>query len=262
MRRLWSLLPCVVAMSTPASALSVEEQLAACRAGPPALRNECFNAIGETQPPNPAGKWRITETTSPVDDSPTVVGILFERDPSGDLALFLRCREGQTEAYFSGSTFLGISRGIAGLYRINRETAVQTTFNSSVNGKAAFLPRPITFMHSLPPDGSLFVRLIAFDGRVSEGSFDLFGIEVVRTKVGNACGPRRSGASRAPAALPFPLAAPIPTERPHDIGGSNVNPVTEEFRDFNSLPPNARTFLESSPPTTEELNKAAAGNGR
>ena len=129
--------------------------------------------------------WSIVESKSPADDSPQFrAGMVV-----GDTALILRCRDQKTEAAFSTkSTNLG-DKPITIRFRINSEEPIKEAWLPSVDGRAAFAPKPMDFIRALPDDGRVFIRAVDADGKNKDANFVLSGsgLSEIRDKIGRAC---------------------------------------------------------------------------
>ena len=76
----------------------------------------------------------------------------------GDAALILRCREQKTEAAFSTKdTYLG-DKPVTMRFRINSEDPIKEIWRPSVDGRAAFAPKPEDFIRALPDSGRVFIN--------------------------------------------------------------------------------------------------------
>ena len=129
--------------------------------------------------------WSIVENKSPADDSPQVsAGMVV-----GDAALILRCRDQKTEVAFSTkSTNLG-DNSVTVRFRINSEEPIKEVWRPSVDGRAAFAPKPMDFIRALPDDGRVFIRAVDADGKNKDANFVLLGsgLSEIRDKIGRAC---------------------------------------------------------------------------
>jgi len=158
-----------------------------------AMRLKCFDGIelGQVEPGSPEPKketeWSVTESKSPLDDSPEVLAVLAASEGAGSLVL--RCKEKKSEAMFSPGrfSFLGSSEQIKVLARIDEGKLIQTRWSPSTSGNGAFAPSPIQFMRSLPDDGKLFLRAFSYNGTPSDSTFALGKVSSVRDKIGAAC---------------------------------------------------------------------------
>jgi hypothetical protein len=127
--------------------------------------------------------WSIVEGTSPVGNSPQFSAGLVV----GDAALILRCREERTEAAFSTrDTYLG-EETVTVRYRIDLQAPVKEVWRSSMNGRAAFAPKPEDFIRALPDSGRVFIRTIAADGNNKDANFQLAEVSEIREKIARAC---------------------------------------------------------------------------
>jgi hypothetical protein len=91
---------------------------------------------------------------SPTDNSPQIgAGLVV-----GEAALILRCREQKTEAAFSTKdTYLG-DKPVTVRFRINSQDPIKEVWRPSMNGLAAFAPKPEEFIRALPDSGRIFIR--------------------------------------------------------------------------------------------------------
>ncbi len=142
-------------------------------------------------PPGPAGPvtasqrsgWSIIEDKSATGNSAQFsAGIIV-----GDTALILRCREQRTEAAFSTeNTDLG-EESVKVRYRINLNEPIHQAWRSSINGLAAFAPKPVDLIRALPDNGRIFIRTIASDGNNKDTNFIISGTSAIRDKIARAC---------------------------------------------------------------------------
>jgi hypothetical protein len=127
--------------------------------------------------------WSIVEDSSAAENSPQFSAGLVV----GDAALILRCREEKTEAAFSTrDTYLG-RENVTVRYRLDRQEPIKEIWRASVNGRAAFAPKPEDFIRALPDDGRVFIRAIAADGNNKDANFQLAGVSEIKDKIARAC---------------------------------------------------------------------------
>lgn len=170
-------------------------------------RLRCFDGLfveGKQSAPKAADEtpatWSITESKSPLDDSPQVSANLDaagERSLMGGPTLVLRCKEKKTEAYFVTTTYLG-SDPTKVLVRINEGKILETSWSPSTDGRAVFAPSPIPFIRALPDNGKLFIRATG-RGSPADGEFNLGNVTEVREKISQACRWSGPGEARPPA---------------------------------------------------------------
>jgi hypothetical protein len=145
--------------------------------------------------------WLVSESKSPVDDSVRISAVL--ESTKKNAGFVLRCHEGITDAYIHFRTYLGSVQSLRLIYRINDQPPVETRWNPSREGAAVFVPTmplAITFIRSLPDDGTLNVRIHDFQGNNEDLSFLLGPVGQVRDKLSSACHwPPQGQASQPPA---------------------------------------------------------------
>jgi hypothetical protein len=128
-------------------------------------------------------RWSIVENKSPTNDGRQLSAALVV----ADAALILRCRGQTTEVAFSTKdTDLG-DESVTIRYRIDSEDPIKEVWRSSMDGRAAFAPKPVDFMRSLPDNGRVFIRAIAADGQNKDVNFRFSGVSEVRDKIRHAC---------------------------------------------------------------------------
>ena len=142
--------------------------------------------------------WSIVENKSPTNDGTQLSAAMVV----ADAALILRCKDRTTEAAFSTkNAYLG-DGSVTVRYRINSESPIKEVWRSSMDGRAAFAPKPMDFIRSLPDSGRVFIRAIAADGQNKDANFKLSGVSEVRDKIGHACnwssGPNDSTGTTTP----------------------------------------------------------------
>lgn len=182
-------------------------------------RLKCFDEIGaqqdqgktETTATEPA-KWEYETDKSPIDDSPQVSASL---KGAGNTLLVLRCKERLTEAAFvPGQYFVnGSGNNVPAIVRLNEDSPVRTTWSASTNGSAAFAPRAIDFIRSLPDGGKLFIRITGFQGRTADGLFQLADVSTARAKIEEACHWSTPKADRVETAIKKQAAKPRPAKQ-------------------------------------------------
>ena len=127
--------------------------------------------------------WSIVKDKSPTDNSPQISAGLVV----GDAALILRCREQKTEAAFSTrDTYLG-DESVTVRFRIDLQDPVKEFWRSSMNGRAAFAPKPEDFIRALPDSGRVFIRALTATGENKDTNFVLSGVTEIREKIGRVC---------------------------------------------------------------------------
>lgn len=198
-----SILSVPVALAEPET--EMKRAIAKCAAvADSVLRAQCYDelarSIGLDAPKVAAsskGKWRLSEKSSPIDDSKTVVGIL-DADaavPVGPYKrsqpkLILRCSENVTSAYLVYNVFLG-SDEMEVTTRTDSDRALTWNWNISNDHNAVGLwegGTAIPFIKTMLGKERLVVRLTPYSESPVTVSFTLNGLDSVVASVGDTCG--------------------------------------------------------------------------
>ena len=140
------------------------------------LITACLPSLGSSAAPL---TWSIVEDKSPPQISAGLV--------VGDAALILRCREQKTEAaYSTKDTYLG-DKPVIVRFRVNSQDPIKEVWRPSMNGLAAFTPKPEEFIRALPDSGRVFIRALTAAGENKDTNFILSGVSEIREKIGRAC---------------------------------------------------------------------------
>jgi PDZ domain-containing protein len=129
--------------------------------------------------------WSITESRSPRDGSPQILGTLASTD--GSAWLGLRCEEKKTEAYVNTSSLLGVRDMRRVIYRLDEGKPFDVRWAPSITGNRVFSPSGIAFIKSLPDKGKLFFRVFGFDGTPIDATFELVSGAELKNKIALAC---------------------------------------------------------------------------
>jgi len=169
-------------------------QLRACSMLEQAERLECLDKLSRNIAPPPrqapaAGNWIVSETTSPVDYTPTVTATTSHQGPDGSVTqLSIRCRGGRTELAVTGTAISRSGADFTISYRVNDDQAVQlAAARPSFGAGAAFTGDVVRLLQSLPEEGGIAIRLSSRAGAAHEGYFFLNGLKTARDKVSTAC---------------------------------------------------------------------------
>jgi hypothetical protein len=170
-------------------------QLRACSQMERAARLECLENLSRhiARPPRPAAagdNWLVSETTSPVDYSPTVVvtALSHGAPDSSTMQLSIHCRAGRTELVVAGPTITHRGEEYAISYRVNDDPPVQlAAASASFGAGVAFRGEVVRLVQSLPEQGEIVVRLSTRIGAAQEGRFPLSGLRMAREKLAAAC---------------------------------------------------------------------------
>lgn len=169
--------------------------LRACAAMEFAARLECLDKLSRSieptdRPARGEGNWIVSETTSPIDYTPIVTATTLAHGGAENslTRLTINCRGGRTELSVSGPALPRGNPDFFIIYRINDTQPLQVAGGAASFGSGiAFRADIVQFLHSLPDEGGLNVRLVSRAGTAFEGQFALAGLKVVRDRVAVAC---------------------------------------------------------------------------
>jgi hypothetical protein len=144
-------------------------------------------------PARPTGtNWLISETTSPVDYSPLVTGLMHSTSKVKDSpsALLVRCVGERTELLVRTDGTWTATRGheLRVDYQVNDQPAVGLQWILSSDGKTAtYKDDPVSFFQSLPDAARLKINVADRASSSHEATFQTDGWDVVRNKIATAC---------------------------------------------------------------------------
>ena len=136
--------------------------------------------------------WVISETTSPVDYSPLVTGLMHSTSKVKDApsAFVVRCVGERTELLVRTDGTWNATRGheLRVDYQVNDQPAVGLQWILSSDGKTAtYKDDPVSFLQSLPDAARLKINVADRASSSHEATFQTDGWDVVRNKIGTAC---------------------------------------------------------------------------
>jgi hypothetical protein len=169
-------------------------QLRACAMMEQAERLECLDKLSRNIAPaagaaSAATNWIISETTSPVDYTPTVTASISHHGSDGSsMQLSIHCRRGRTEMVVTGPAVSSGGEHFTIFYRVNDDQPVQlAAVRPSSGAGAAFTGDVVRLLQSLPEEGGITIRLSTRTGPALEGYFLLGGLKTARDRVSAAC---------------------------------------------------------------------------
>ena len=141
--------------------------------------------------------WVIRESVSAIDDSKTIVAVL-RADSSvrawpGTRAtpeLFVRCSKGAFDAFIHlgvAPTKNRTTGTVDMLIRFDKEEARDPGATLSQDGRAVFIPNPVSFIEELRVSDRLALRFTPFNSGPQETTFILRGVEAAVSKLLEAC---------------------------------------------------------------------------
>jgi len=170
------------------------------------LRLACYDTLARslgltvrTSPlsPRSRGKWQVSITTNPLDDSQTVTLFLDAneatstwRDP---VYLVLRCRGNKTEAYIRWHDYLGSEARVT--WRIGSGEAQTALWPVSTNSESTFYPSNwftpdavVAFIKELLTVDQFVAQVTPYGESPITAVFDLTGLTNVIDPLREACG--------------------------------------------------------------------------
>lgn len=138
------------------------------------------------------GKWSVSATVSPIDDSKNVTLSLEANESVGARyrrvtpTLILRCKEKKTDAYITWDAYLGLEETSV-LTRLDDRPASRSEWSLSTDNKATFAPQPKTFIKTLLGHSRLVSQVTPYSESPVLVTFDLAGLDVALKPLSDAC---------------------------------------------------------------------------
>lgn len=126
------------------------------------------------------GKWNISETINPLDDTKRV--ILDVESSTGRSrwgkvpTLILRCQSNKTEMYILWDDYLGRDSQPVTI-RVDSQGAVTLDWALSTDSKATFAPQPITLLKELLNSSKFIAQTIPYNSNPVTAVFDISGLD-------------------------------------------------------------------------------------
>ncbi len=177
-----------------------------------AMRLSCYdNAVSvlslQPSPSTSAVKERSWEITEQTDEPRSISGTLIGEKTG---TLVLRCRGNRTEVSVDfGSALKPNNDRVRIVYRINDAKDVEGHWNVSQNAKDASPPKPISFVRSLPNDGTLSIQAVNDHNLLSTETFKLGEMSELKAKLGSLCQWPEPLTSAQKRSIPLPRSSPI-----------------------------------------------------
>jgi len=129
--------------------------------------------------------WEVRDEKSPLDDSPLFTASL--RSSDGKASLVMRCKDRKTEVAVTKWGFVKCGTDVRVVYRIDREQAVETPWNSHSSCVLAIAPSPIPFIRALTDQGKIYFRIFDHHDAPYDALFNLGKVSEVRSRLADAC---------------------------------------------------------------------------
>jgi type VI secretion system protein VasI len=198
-----SIVPVLAAlMFTAPAALAQEAGLLACsEVGPDSERLACYDSLAarlsSDDSERESAKWRVRESTSPIDDGP-VVHMMLEADTTvedlvaGEVRpkLWVTCEEGQVAAYVDWGFTIGGGRKLLTV-RLDREEAedavleISNSFESIGSWKSENVVR---YLERMLDHNQFTVRTTSMSNDPLVAEFDIRGFDEAVKPLRAACG--------------------------------------------------------------------------
>lgn len=127
------------------------------------------------------GAWDASSSTSPVDDSTTILLSLSALNPVSSRVggvtprITIRCKQNQTDFIVHWSTFIN-NDDTAVLTRIDKDKAQTTSWNVSTDYVSTFARNPIPLIKSMQGKSTLIVGVTPHSSSPLIAEFDITGI--------------------------------------------------------------------------------------
>lgn len=137
-------------------------------------------------------KWTISESTNPLDDSPTVVLRLEASTGSSRLgerpSLILRCMQNETDVYVNWNDYLG-SDAISVTSRLGRAESQTSRWGLSTDNTSTFYPgRTTAFIREIAAVDTLVLNTTPYNESPVTAVFDVRGLSAELAPLQRACG--------------------------------------------------------------------------
>jgi len=190
-------------MTGNASAQSVpDKDIATCAAISSVVeRLSCFDDLAknhkltattqDTSSPG-KGKWLTQTDKDPLNDKAIYTATLPADSGTtgrfgGPIVLSVRCEGNKTEMYINWSSFLGLE-GIPTTYRIDKQKAIRSGWDSSTDHKAAFFPRsPIPTLKKIADSTSFVASVTPYGENPVTAVFDTTGAAEALSDIRKGC---------------------------------------------------------------------------
>lgn len=160
-------------------------------------RLECYDKENGYKPnnqgkSNAVGKWKLTESTSPIDDSKTIKLSLTTKDKvragiqSGSPILILRCMEDKTSLYVDWGTFISTADPRITL-RVDKDKATSEYWRVASNHEVSFSPNAIPAIKSMVGKNNLMLQVTPFSDQTYTVNFDITGLDNAIKPLRDAC---------------------------------------------------------------------------
>jgi hypothetical protein len=156
------------------------------------LSRELADRNGQNSAEPAARSWILSETTSPVDYSPTITATTLSQPGEKDApaTFVIRCRNKRTELLVGteGSWRASRANEVQVDFKIDDQPTIRMQWMASADGRMVhFKGDASRFLRSLPNGRRIIINVTDGQGMAHEASFQLAGLDAIRQKISAAC---------------------------------------------------------------------------
>jgi type VI secretion system protein VasI len=210
-----------------------DKEIAECSAKNGDLdRLECFDAMSKRHSLNApqsapsgitgsTGKWAVSNTINPLDDSQTVTLALHSSSGEsiwGDkVTMYMRCQSDTTNMYINWGDFLGTD-SIQVTTRIGSNDSATSSWRISTSNQSTFKSKPIEFIKSMLGTSKFVAQTTPYGENPVTAIFDIAGLDNAIKPLRETCG--------------WDIVKPTPVQArpPDNIEGMTRNEIVKEAR--------------------------------
>ncbi|ALO46595.1 hypothetical protein PS2015_1953 [Pseudohongiella spirulinae] len=193
------LIPMSIAL--PAHAQVSRQAMAACAAITDDItRLQCFDELADrhriTGMDVPAasvegvGKWRVSKSTNPLDDSSTVVAVLTATSGAGiygdPVTLVVRCRSNETEFYIDWNSYMTDSVRVT--TRVGSADAISAQWSASSDKESSFSRRAIPLLKEMLEATRFIAQATPYNQNPITAIFETSGMPNAISGIREECG--------------------------------------------------------------------------
>jgi len=147
-----------------------------------------YSKVTQTQV-NDAGKWTVSESTNPMDDSQCIIFSLTADSGAGTYSdpvrLVIRFQSGETEVYIVWNSYLGDDVRVTS--RIGKQPSDTSKWSESSDSKASFYPDdPIELIKNLEGVDTYVAKVTPFGENPITAIFDVRGLKSIASNYADA----------------------------------------------------------------------------
>ena len=198
----------LIATASAAFSQTTATDLSACaEIAVDASRLACFDALAAVKAPTEAGpdvalvpgtgKWQVSRTKNPVDDTETVIVTLVADNGVSNfgrpVAVLVRCQSNQTELFISWGDYLASDGDYNSNYknvltRIGSKAAATTKWSTSTDQTATFAPDAVGLLRTMAASDNFVAQVTPYNASPITAVFDTSGIKSALKPINEVCG--------------------------------------------------------------------------